>query len=325
MMTSMPEEKKRKFVSLVTGCFNEEGNIGELYERVVNVMTSLPQYDYEIICIDNCSTDGTREEIKKICARDPKFKAIFNVRNFGHVRSPYHGFLQATGDAVIGLSSDLQDPPELVPEMLQKWEAGNKLVLAVSTSSDERGLLRILRKFYYWAIDKVSDVRQIPGMTGFGLYDKEVVSAFKKLDSPHPYVRGMVSEFGWKVAEIPFHKPGRKRGLTKNNLMTYFDLSLLAMVYHTRLPLRLATLTGMVVSCLSFFVAIFYLVRKLIYWDQFQAGVAPAMIGLFFIIGVLFLFLGLIGEYIGFITTYVVRFPLVVEESRINFDVIPEE
>ncbi|MDR1298078.1 MAG: glycosyltransferase family 2 protein [Deltaproteobacteria bacterium] len=314
----MSEEKK--LVSIITGCLNEEGNIGELYERIINVMSSLPQYDYEIICIDNCSTDGTREEIKKICAMDPKFKAIFNVRNFGQIRSPYHAFLQASGDAVIAMCSDLQDPPELLPEMLKKWEDGYKLAMVVSASSDEKWPFRYLRKLFYWALDKVSDVRQVPGMTGFGLYDKDVQNAFRALNSPYPYNRGLISEFGWKIAEIPYHKPDRKRGVTKNNLITLFDMSLLAMVHHTKLPLRLATLTGVGVSFLSFCVAIFYLLRKLIYWDQFQAGIAPALIGLFFIIGILFLFLGLIGEYVGFITTYMVRFPLVVEEARINFD-----
>jgi glycosyltransferase involved in cell wall biosynthesis len=316
----MSDCNEKKLVSFVTGCFNEEGNIIELHERISKVMSTFEHYDYEIICIDNYSTDSTRAQILDICRKDPKFKAIFNARNFGHLRSPAHAFFQATGDAIICLCSDLEDPPELAVEMIKKWEEGYKLALAVRVSTDEKGLFPIFRKVFYWGLNKVSDVRQIPGMTGFGLFDKSVQETLKTLNSPYPYTRGFISELGWQVAEIPFRKPVRKRGISKNNFMISFDLALLAMVYHTKLPLRLATLIGIGISSLSFLVAISYLIRKLIFWDQFQAGIAPALIGIFFLLGVLFLFLGLIGEYIGFITTYAVKFPLAVEEKRINFD-----
>jgi glycosyltransferase involved in cell wall biosynthesis len=316
----MTEKNNKKLISIVTGCYNEEGNIYELHDRITKVMGTLPNYDYEIVCIDNHSTDGTREEIKKICAQDPKFKAIFNVRNFGHIRSPSHAFFQGKGDLIIFLTSDLEDPPELIPEMVRKWEEGYKLAMAVRTSTKEKGLFPILRRFYYWLLDLVSDTKQIPGMTGFGLYDREVMLAFRDLNEPYPYTRGLIAEFGWEVAEIPFQKPFRKRGITKNNFMTYFDMALLAMVNHTKLPLRLATLSGMGISFFSFLVALYYLIRKLIFWDEFQAGIAPALIGLFFLIGLIFLFLGLIGEYVGFITTHVMHRPMVVEESRINFE-----
>jgi len=315
----MTGEKTRKSISIVTACYNEEGNILELHRRITETLKELPQYDYEIICIDNCSTDGTRNEIRSLCGQDPKFKAIFNVRNFGHIRSPWHGFLQGRGDAVIFLCSDLEDPPELIPEMLQKWEEGYKLALGVKNGTDETGLIKYMRQAYYWLLNKVSNVEQTSGLTGFGLYDREVVKNFRALDDPYPYVRGLISELGWKLAPIYYHKPVRRRGFSKNNFMTLLDMALLGMVNHTKLPLRLATLLGFAVSGLSFILTFYYLIKKLLFWDQFQAGMAPVLIGFFFFIGLLFLFLGLIGEYVGFIVTHVVKRPLVIEEERLNF------
>jgi glycosyltransferase involved in cell wall biosynthesis len=321
----MTENSSKKLISIVTSCYNEEGNIVELHDRLTKVMESLPNYSYEIICIDNHSTDGTSEEIKKLCVLDPKFKAIFNVRNFGPIRSPWHAFFQSRGDIIVVLCSDLEDPPELIPEMVKKWEEGYKLAMAVRISTEEKGLFPILRKLYYWLLNSVSDTKQLSGMTGFGLYDREVMLEFRKLNEPYPYTRGLISEFGWEVAEIPFHKPVRKRGITKNNFMSYLDMALLAMVNHTRIPIRLATLLGMAMSFFSFIVAFFYLIRKLIFWDEFQAGIAPALIGIFFLIGLIFIFFGIIGEYIGFITIHILNRPLVIEECRFNFDTIPSE
>lgn len=317
----------RKTVSIVTACYNEEGNITELHQRLTKVMSALPQYDYEIIIIDNKSTDGTRKEIREICDRDPKFKAIFNVRNFGHIRSPWHAFLQGHGDCVIFLCSDLEDPPELIPSMLEKWEEGYKLAMAVRERTDETGIYPFLRKIYYKLLNYASNVEQVTGLTGFGLYDKAVMDAFRAIDDPYPYTRGLIAELGWEIARIPFQKPVRPRGLTKSNLPIYLDMALLAMVSHSRLPIRLATVAGAGISALSCLVAMYYLVRKLIWWDEFQAGVAPALIGLFFLMGLLFLFMGLLGEYIGLLVTHVVRRPLVVEELRINFakDASPPE
>lgn len=310
---------KKRSISIVTGCYNESGNITEFHSRVSAVMATLPQYDYEIICIDNCSTDGTQDEIRAICARDPRFKAIFNVRNFGHIRSPWHAFTLAQGDAVIGICSDLQDPPELIPEFIKKWEEGYKLALGVRASSAEQGVFPLFRKAYYRMIKKLSDVEQISGFTGFALYDKEVVDTLRFLNDPYPYTRGLIAELGWKYAKIPFHKPVRVRGFSKGNFLVYFDMALLGIVTHSKLPLRIATFTGLMVSGLSFLTALYYLIGKLIWWDQFQAGIAPAFILLFFMMGLLFLFLGLIGEYVGFILTHVVKRPLVVEETRINW------
>ncbi|MDR2350713.1 MAG: glycosyltransferase family 2 protein [Deltaproteobacteria bacterium] len=320
------EEVGKKFISIVTACYNEAENIELLHERLTNVMLSMPRYDYEIICIDNKSTDGTRDKILTICAKDPKFKAIFNVRNFGHIRSPWHALLQAKGEAVVFLCSDLEDPPELIPRMIEKWEEGYKLAMAVRESSDEKGLYPILRNVFYKVLDKFSDVRQITGLTGFGLYDQEVIKVFRQLDDPYPYARGLIAELGWEVARIPFHKEVRKSGKTKNSFFTYFDMSLLALVNHSKVPLRFAIFTGTGVSVLSILVAIYYLARKLLFWDQFQAGVAPALIGIFFLLGVLFMVVGIVGEYVGLIVTHVIHRPLVIEESRFNFrpGVFPE-
>jgi glycosyltransferase involved in cell wall biosynthesis len=315
----MPSDNIKKKISIVTACYNEEGNIIELHDRLTNVMSTMPQYEYEIICIDNKSTDGTRKEIREICAKDPKFKAIFNVRNFGHIRSPNYAILKAKGDAVIFLCSDLEDPPEIIPEMLQKWEEGYKVVCTVRTSTEEKGIYPYLRKFFYYILNKLSQVKQISGLTGFGLYDKEVIQVFIELDDPYPYGRGLLAELGWEIAQIPFHKPVRSRGLTKNNILSYFEMGLLALVNHSKVPLRLSILTGVFISFISVFIGIYYFILKLIYWDQFQAGVAPALIGIFFLLGLLFLFLGIIGEYIYLVVTHVVHRPLVIEECRINF------
>jgi glycosyltransferase involved in cell wall biosynthesis len=315
----MTEESPQKLISIVTSCYNEEGNIKELHKRLTEIMQSYADYDYEIICIDNHSTDGTRAEIREICGQDPKFKAIFNVRNFGHIRSPWHALLQATGDAVIFLCSDLEDPPELITQMIAKWEQGFKLAMAQRTNTEETGIYPWLRGVYYWLLNKVSDVDQLPGVTGFGLYDKEVINIFRSLKEPYPYGRGLIAELGWKIAKIPYEKPVRSRGITKNNFMTLFDVALLAMVNHTKIPLRLATLFGAIISLISFGVGTFYLVYKLLFWSEFQPGVAPALVGVFFLLGLLFLFLGLIGEYVGFVMIHVVKRPLVVEELRINF------
>lgn len=309
-----------KKISITTACYNEKENIEELYERITAVMKAVPEYEYELVFIDNCSVDGTRDEIRRICAADKRIKAIFNVRNFGHIRSPWHGFLQTDGDATIAMCSDLEDPPELIPEMIKKWEQGYKLALAKRKTTAEGGLTPYIRNLFYWGLDKISNVRQPSGVTGFGLYDKEVVDTLRRLNDPYPYARGLLCELGWKYAEIPFDKPRRKHGQSKGSFFVYLDLALLAVVNHSRIPLRLATLTGIFVSALSFLSGLYYLAQKLLNWSQFQAGVAPGLIAVFFLFGIMLLFLGLIGEYVGLLVTHVVRRPLVVEEERINFN-----
>ena len=306
-------------ISIVTACYNEAGNITELYERITAVMTGFSRYEYDIICIDNCSTDGTREEIRQICRKDKRFKAIFNARNFGHIRSPWHALMQADGDAVIFLCSDLEDPPELIADMLLKWEEGFTLVFPIRRSTQESGIFPRLRTIYYWLMQKISTTPQLPGFTGFGLYDKSIIDIFHSLNEPYPYVRGLVCELGWNWTTIPFDKPVRKHGVSKGNFLVYFDIAMLGIVSHSKIPLRLATIMGICISCFSFLAGAFYLVMKLIYWNNFQAGMAPLVVSMFFFMGLLFFFLGLIGEYISLIVTHVVKRPLVIEQERINF------
>lgn len=312
--------RAKKLISIVAGCYNEEGNIPELYARITKAMQLVPQYDYEIILIDNASTDGTVGAIEAIAARDHRLKAIVNVRNFGHIRSPYHALLLAQGDAVIGMASDLEDPPELILDFLKKWEDGYKIAIGVRRKSEERGLMPLLRRAYYALISRISDVEQVQNFTGFGLYDKEVMNILRDINDPYPYFRGLICELGFNRAEIPFDKPVRKRGISKGTFFVYFDSALLGIVNHSKSPLRLATLLGVAMSALSFIMGLYYLIRKLTAWEQFQMGIAPLAIGVFFFLGVLFVLLGLLGEYIGLLVTHVVRRPMVVEERRINFD-----
>lgn len=309
-----------KKISIVTGSYNEQGNITEFYERVTAVMQSMPQYDYEILCIDNCSQDGTRDEIRAICAKDKHFKAIFNIRNFGPVRSGAHLLYQAMGDAVIALASDLEDPPEMLPQFIEHWEQGSKLVLAKHTTSEERGIMPALRWLYYAVIKKISNVKHISGVTGFGLYDKVVMDTLRQIRDPYPYMRGLLFELGWPITTVPFHKPVRKRGISSYNIFRYIDEGLLGVVNTSRLPLRLASYVGVIISGISCCLGLYYFVQKLIFWNEFQAGMAPLVIGLFFMVGLLFLFLGLLGEYIGLIITHVTKLPIAVEEERLNMD-----
>ncbi len=311
---------KRKLISIVAGCFNERDNIVELHARVTAAMRTVPQYDYEIIVIDNASTDGTVDMIRAIAAIDSRFKAIVNVRNFGHIRSPYHALLLAQGDAVIGMASDLEDPPELLPEFIRKWEEGFKIAIGVRRKHAERGVMPLLRSAYYRLITRISDVDQVRNFTGFGLYDKVVMKVLREMNDPYPYFRGLICEIGYPRAEVPFDKPIRKNGLSKGTFFVYLDSALLGIVNHSKVPLRLATILGVGMSGLSFLMGLYYLIRKLMAWNEFQMGIAPFAISLFFFMGVLFLLVGLLGEYIGLLVTHIVKRPLVVEQERINFE-----
>jgi glycosyltransferase involved in cell wall biosynthesis len=283
-------------------------------------MQQAPQYDYEILLIDNASTDRTVDVIREIAAHDKHLKAIVNVRNFGHIRSPYHALLLAQGDAVIGMASDLEDPPELILDFIRKWEEGYKVAIGVRRKHEERGLMPIMRKAYYKLITSISEVEQVQNFTGFGLYDKAVMDILREIEDPYPYFRGLICEIGYERAEIPFDKPVRKRGISKGTFLVYLDSALLGIVNHSKAPLRLATMIGIGLSGLSFLTGVYYFVRKLFAWDQFQMGLAPLGIGVFFFMGMLFLFLGLLGEYVGLLVTHTVKRPMVVEKERINFD-----
>lgn len=310
----------RKLISIVAGCYNEEDNIPELHQRLTLVMQKFSQYDYEIILIDNASTDQTVDVIRSIAAKDKHLKAIVNVRNFGHIRSPYHAFLLAHGDAVIGMASDLEDPPELISEFIAKWEEGYKIVIGVRRKTEERGLMPLIRKSYYSLMTRISEVEQVRNFTGFGLYDRRVMDILRDIQDPYPYFRGLICELGFPRAEIPFDKLLRKHGLSKGSFFIYLDSALLGIVNHSKAPLRLATLMGLAMSGLSFMLGVYYLFRKLMAWNEFEAGIAPLAVGMFFFMGVLFVLLGLIGEYIGLLVTHTVRRPMVVEKERINFD-----
>ena len=312
---------KKKKISISSGCYNEEGNLQEWYDRLIKMFAQFPQYDYEIIIADNCSTDRSREILRSIAAKDKNFKVIFNSNNFGQIRSPYNGLMQTTGDAMVVMASDLQDPPELIAEFIKKWEEGNRVVVAVKPQSRENITISTVRKFYYWLLSKVSDTNEvIRNFTGFGLYDRKFMDAVKKYHDPFPYFRGLVSEIGFKRAEIEFVQPPRLRGRTKNNFFILYDLAMTGFVNHSKLPLRLAVFLGFILAGLSMLIAFSYLVYKLMYWDTFNLGLAPLVVGLFFFSGVQLIFIGIIGEYIGAIYTQVKNKPLAIEDEKLNFD-----
>lgn len=310
-----------KTISVVSGCYNEEGNLRPLYERLCAALDSLGEaYAYELIFIDNASNDRSLEVLRELAAADRRVKVIANTRNFGHVRSPYHALLQASGQAVVGMASDLQDPPELIPELVKQWEQGYRVVVAVKAGSQENGLMSSLRKLYYRTLRSLAQVDLINDFSGFGLYDQQVIAMLRQINDPYPYFRGLIAELGFERAEVPFFKPGRKWGLTKNNFFTLYDMAMMGLTSYSRLPLRMATFIGMLTGAISFLVGLFYLVYKLIYWQEFSVGQAPLVVGLFFFGSVQLFFLGLLGEYIGAIYTQVLRRPLVVEKERINFE-----
>jgi glycosyltransferase involved in cell wall biosynthesis len=309
----------RKKLSIVSGCFNEAGNVEELVERVHKAMVELPDYDYEQIIIDNASTDVTQDILRRLASGNPRLKVILNARNFGHIRSPYHALMQSTGDAVIALASDLQEPPELIPDFVRKWEEGAKAVVAIKDSSDESPLFFAVRRLYYLLVEGLAEFKTVKNFTGFGLYDRVIIDYCRKVADPYPYFRGQISEIGLPIVQISYHQPARKRGITKNNFFTLYDLAMLGITSHSKVPLRLAAMLGFATALLSLLVAIGYLVYKLLFWQNFAVGTAPMVIGLFFFASVQLFFIGILGEYIGAIHTQVLKRPLVVEKERINF------
>lgn len=315
----MVNEMKKKLISIVTPCYNEEDNIDELCQRIESVMSSLP-YDYEHICIDNCSTDSTVSKIKAKAAIDKRIKLIVNARNFGHIRSPYYGILQSSGDACILIASDLQDPPEMIADFVNKWEQGYKTVLAVKPESEESAIMFGLRKAYYRLIARISEVPLVQNATGAGLFDRAVVDILRSIQDPYPYFRGLLCEIGFPIATVPFKQPRRQRGVTSNNFYTLYDIAMLGITNHSKVPLRLMAMSGFLLSFLSLIVALFFLVAKLLYWDSFQLGTAPILIGIFFFGAIQAFFIGVLGEYIGSIHTQVRNMPLVVELERVNFE-----
>lgn len=309
----------KRMISIVTPCYNEEENVEKLYELVKEVFSKLPAYTYEHIFIDNASTDKTVEILKRICAQDKNIKLLVNSRNFGHIRSPFYGLTQASGDAVMLVVADLQDPPELIPSFIKKWEEGHEIVIGIKDKSLETPLMFFLRKTYYNLINRLSEIQLAKNYTGFGLYDKKIINILKELNDPYPYFRGVILELGFSVARISYVQPARKRGLTKNNFYTLYDIGMLGICSHSKIPLRIATFLGFTFSILSFLVAMGYVAAKLIFWDKFALGIAPIVIGIFFVASVQLFLLGIVGEYVGWIFTKVTNRKLVHEKERINF------
>ena len=309
-----------KRISIVTPCYNEEENVEDLHAQIVQVMSELPAYDFEHIYIDNCSNDRTAQNLRRLAAVDVRVKVILNARNFGPIRSPFYGLLQARGDAVILMAADLQDPPSMIKEFVKKWEEGFMIVVGVKSHSEEAWLLFKLRSLYYRTLNKLADARLIEHFTGFGLYDRQVVEVLRKIDDSYPYFRGLVADIGFDVAKIEFIQPVRKSGITKANFYTLFDTVMLGLTNNTKIPLRLATMFGFITATISFIAGLFYLIYKLTNWQSFEVGLAPVVIGLFFLGAVQLIFLGILGEYIGAIYTQVMHRPLVVEKERINFN-----
>lgn len=314
-------EKRKTVVSIASGCFNEEENLPLFYRRCRAAVEDLGEdYDYEFVVADNASTDGSRRVLRELAAKDPKFKVILNAGNYGHIRSPFNAFLNASGDAVFYICSDLQEPPELLKDFVREYEKGNKVVCGVRRCGADGFLLRNARRFYYYLIGKCSETPQLPGFTGFGLYDRGFVEAVKKYHDPYPYFRGLVGEIGMKRSEVEYVQAPRIHGKTKNNFFTLYDMAMTGFVNHTKLPLRLAVFAGLLLAGLSLLAALGYLIAKLLFWDEFSLGLAPLVVGLFFFSAIQLIFIGVIGEYLGAVWTQVKDKPLVIEEERINFD-----
>jgi glycosyltransferase involved in cell wall biosynthesis len=309
-----------KLISIVTPCYNEEENIQELYDQVKKVFDNLREYQYEHIFIDNASKDRSVKILREISKKDSNVKVIVNARNFGHIRSPYYGLLQSSGDAVILLVCDLQDPPHLIIEFIQKWEEGYKVVLGVKTSSEESLAMFTIRKLYYNFINKLSDIDLTKNNTGFGLYDKKIIDILRTINDPYPYFRGLISEIGFESFKIEYKQPARKRGISSNNFYRLYDMAMLGITSHSKVPLRVATMAGFCMSIISLLLALLYLAAKLIFWNSFPVGTAPVVVGLFLFSSVQLFFIGLLGEYIGVIHTQILKRPIVVERERINFD-----
>lgn len=314
----------KKRISIVTACYNEEENVELLYTEVKKVFEKLTNYEYEHIFIDNASKDRTVAILKEIAKKDKNVKIIVNARNFGHIRSPFYGLIQAKGDAVISIVADFQDPLPMIPDFIKKWEEGYKIVVGVKTESEENPVFFAVRKFYYNVLQDLSEISQIKNFTGFGLYDRRIIEILRTIDDPYPYMRGLISEIGYDIYQIEYAQPERKRGITKNNFYSLYDMAMLGITNHSKVPLRMAALIGFGLAIISLFFAFVYTIYKLVYWDNFQVGIAPLVIGLFFFSSVQLFFIGVIGEYVGSIQTQVMKRPLVVERERINFEEKPD-
>lgn len=308
----------KKHIAILGPCYNEAGNVEEYIRRIHDVMINFQNYDYSIWFIDNASEDGTVDILRRLAISDPRIKVIVNARNFGHIRSPMYGFLQVTGDAVIGLTTDLQDPPELIARFIPEWEKGFPIVLGIKTTSEEASFMFWLRTQYYRTLARFSQMQMYENATGIGLFDRKVVEIIRSFQDPYPYFRGMLAEIGLPAASVKYEQKNRSHGITKNNWYTLLDIALLGMTNHTKVPLRLATIVGFSSSFGSLLMAFLYFILKLIFWERFALGSAPLIIGLFFLGSVQLFFTGIIGEYLGAVYTQSQKRPLVIEKERIN-------
>ena len=310
-----------KKISIMVPCYNEEENVIPMSEALVAELEKLPQYDYEILFIDNCSLDTTREKLREICAKNKKIRAIFNSKNFGQFNSPYYGLCQTTGDCTISVCCDFQDPVEMIPKLIEEWENGYKIVCAVKTSSKESKLMYWLRSVYYKTIKKLSKVEQIEHFTGFGLYDKSFIKVLRELGDPTPFIRGIVAELGPKIKKIEYEQAQRRAGKTSNNFFSLYDAAMLSFTSYTKAGVRLASFLGMLMSGGSVFAGLVCLILKLINpYVFFTTGTAPIILTTFFVGGILLFFIGFLGEYIISMNARIMNRPLVIEEERINFD-----
>jgi glycosyltransferase involved in cell wall biosynthesis len=312
-----------KTISIVTACFNEQENVEDLYLLVRSIMSKIGRYPYEHLFIDNSSSDNTVSILKRLAAADPNVKIIVNARNFGWLRSPTHGLISARGDAIISIVADFQDPPELIPTFIEAWEAGAFAVLGIKRSSEEHSLMFFIRRQYYSLVERLSNVETYQNFTGFGLYDRRVMDQVRSFGDPYPFFRGMIAEIGFPHKKILYDQPQRKRGINSSNWYSLYDVGILGIINHSRVPLRLATFAGFAGAAVSFFVASVYLLLKLIFWNTFNFGLAPLLIGVFFTASLQLVFLGILGEYVGAIYTQVQKRPYVVELERVNFDSPP--
>jgi polyisoprenyl-phosphate glycosyltransferase len=309
-----------KKISVVTICYNEKGNIRDYYNQVAAVFDKLVgRYTYEIIIADNASTDGTQEILREIAADHKNFKVIFNSRNFGVNRSGNNALMQAKGDAVVLMVSDLQEPPALIPKFIEKWEQGYKVVMAIKSKSEESPIKYFLRTLFYNLLEKLSDVKLVRHFNGFGLYDKQVIEIYQRLNDPFPYFRGLIADIGFQPAKVEFVQPVRKHGKSKSNFMYLYEEAMLGLTSYSKVPLRLATIVGFLSALFSFLIGLFYLIYKLVFWSSFSLGIAPVAIGLFFFASIQLIFLGILGEYISTIYVHVQNRPLVYEKERLNF------
>lgn len=309
-----------KHISVMTPCYNEEGNINNIYTAVKEQFDKLPQYTYEHIFIDNCSTDNSKKILRALAHKDSNVKVIFNARNFGPNRSGSYGLLQGTGDATICIVCDLQDPPEMIPTFLEKWEEGYKVVFGQKTKSKENPLMFQVRKLYYHIMELLSETEHLENVTGYGLFDKEVLDMIRWMDDPDPYIRGLIPQLGYKTCLVEYTQQKRTSGKSSYNFSRYFDFAITGLTHVSQKPLRIVTMLGLSMAVVSFIIAIIYLIFKLTHWYSFEMGTAPIVIGMFLLGSIQLASLGIIGEYIGSIMTKVTKRPMVVEEERINFE-----